>query len=237
MFTIKHLFHSPKGDGTDSSLVRPSNWNDTHDVEASVDGVVIGRAVGAGPGSMTELPITSIIPPGFVTLFAGAAAPTGWLLCNAQIVSQLTYPALYAVILGTYNLGGETSQQFRVPDLRGRAPFGPDAGTGRITAYIPNASTPGSGGGQQQNQPRVYGTVDVSVSGSVSGTTGGPSGPFQSVPNGADVGVATSGHTHAWSEVNITFSGSGGIRNDGNNVTDAMSNLPPLIIMNYIIKT
>jgi hypothetical protein len=30
--TVKHKFQSAKSDGADATLVRPSNWNDTHDV-------------------------------------------------------------------------------------------------------------------------------------------------------------------------------------------------------------
>ena len=37
--TIKHKFVSPKADGADTSIVRPSNWNDEHDLAGLATGV------------------------------------------------------------------------------------------------------------------------------------------------------------------------------------------------------
>lgn len=58
------------------------------------------------------------VPPGAVFWFAGANAPTGYLLCNGQLLNRAgTYYNLFLAI-GTYhNTGGETPQQFRVPNL------------------------------------------------------------------------------------------------------------------------
>jgi hypothetical protein len=35
--TLKHKFQSPKSDGGDNTLVRPSNWNDDHDLTLATD--------------------------------------------------------------------------------------------------------------------------------------------------------------------------------------------------------
>lgn len=35
--TITHTFTSPKADGADATLVRPSNWNDTHTIAAGYE--------------------------------------------------------------------------------------------------------------------------------------------------------------------------------------------------------
>ena len=51
--SIKHKFTSAKTDGTDATLIRPSNWNDEHDLECSAD-KVLGRAT-AGTGAVEEL--------------------------------------------------------------------------------------------------------------------------------------------------------------------------------------
>ena len=61
-----------------------------------------------------------------VSPFAGSNAPDGWQMCNGQELSQTTYSSLFAVIGTTYNTGGETSGNFRVPDLRGRVVAGLD---------------------------------------------------------------------------------------------------------------
>lgn len=69
------------------------------------------------------------IPSGIVMPFAGAAAPTGYLLCDGSAISRTTYAALFAVIGTTYDtqfneLTGATwaapaGTHFRVPDYRG----------------------------------------------------------------------------------------------------------------------
>jgi microcystin-dependent protein len=60
-------------------------------------------------------------PVGTVSMFAGAAAPTGWLLCQGQTVNYADYPLLAAV----FGVSGGT---FTLPDLRQRVPVG--SGTG-----------------------------------------------------------------------------------------------------------
>lgn len=58
-------------------------------------------------------------PAGIIAPFAGTSAPSGWLTCEGQAVSQTTYAALYAAIGATWNTGGEGVGNFRLPDLRG----------------------------------------------------------------------------------------------------------------------
>lgn len=66
---------------------------------------------------------------GIVTAFAGAVAPTGYLLCNGQAVSRTAYSRLFGVI-GTSYGAGDGSTTFNVPDLRGEFVRGLDAGRG-----------------------------------------------------------------------------------------------------------
>lgn len=67
--------------------------------------------------------------PGVVADFAGAAAPSGWLLCDGAAVSRSTYAALFAAI-GTAWGVGDGSTTFNVPDLRGRVTVGVGTGAG-----------------------------------------------------------------------------------------------------------
>jgi hypothetical protein len=54
---IVHRFISEKADGPDSTLAKPSDWNDTHDVETDgAGGMVVGRDT-SGPGPLQELPL------------------------------------------------------------------------------------------------------------------------------------------------------------------------------------
>lgn len=70
-----------------------------------------------------------LVPTGTVFAFAGATAPSGWLLCDGTAYSQTTYAALFSVLASTYNTqinpttnaawATPTAGTFRVPDYRG----------------------------------------------------------------------------------------------------------------------
>lgn len=53
--SLKHAFASAKSDGTDATLIQPSNWNAEH-VWTAAAGVVLGRDT-SGAGNIQELPI------------------------------------------------------------------------------------------------------------------------------------------------------------------------------------
>ena len=62
------------------------------------------------------------VPPGLGPLpWAGAVAPTGWLLCEGQSLLVSAYPDLFAAIGYTY---GGAGANFNVPDARGRFVLG-----------------------------------------------------------------------------------------------------------------
>ncbi len=81
-------------------------------VAASVSGIVSEITA--------RFPVASVIP------YAGATAPTGWLLADGAAVSRATYSDLFAVIGTTYG-AGDGSTTFNVPNLKGRIPVGQDA--------------------------------------------------------------------------------------------------------------
>lgn len=53
--SLKHLFTSPKADGTDSTLVQPSNWNAEHQLRMAT-ARIIGRTT-AGTGAAEEISV------------------------------------------------------------------------------------------------------------------------------------------------------------------------------------
>lgn len=65
----------------------------------------------------------SLIPPGVMWDFAGASAPTGWLLCDGSAVSRATYSALFTAIGTAYGTGDGTTT-FNLPDCRSRSTVG-----------------------------------------------------------------------------------------------------------------
>jgi hypothetical protein len=51
--SLKHKFVSAKSDGADATIVRPSNWNDEHDLLVN-ESTILGR-VSSGTGAAEEL--------------------------------------------------------------------------------------------------------------------------------------------------------------------------------------
>ena len=88
------------------------------------------------------------VPPGAIMDFAGAAAPSGWLLCQGQSLSTTTYAALFAAIGYLY---GGSGANFNVPDLGGRVTAGKETTATRLTtagAGIDGATLGAAGGTQ-----------------------------------------------------------------------------------------
>ncbi len=86
------------------------------------------------------------VPAGTVLSFAGAQAPTGFLLCDGRAVSRLQYATLYQTIGIAWNLPGTPGDQFNLPDLRGRTAVGAGQGGGLTTRVL--AAT----GGEEMHQ-------------------------------------------------------------------------------------
>lgn len=63
--------------------------------------------------------LSSAVPTGTVSAFAGSTAPSGYLLCNGNAISRTTYATLFSAIGTTYGTGNG-STTFNLPDLRGR---------------------------------------------------------------------------------------------------------------------
>ena len=175
------------------------------------------------------------LPSGIIMPFAGTSVPSGgWLWCNGQAVSQTTYANLFAAIGTTFN-NSPGAGNFNVPDMRGNAPFGRDnmggAGvTGRITTAVSSiaGSTLGTIGGNQEIAQHTHNL------------------PWLQNGAGGSTGIAASTGT-LWSAANGTPPswkvGTDATTSNNNALaasTDtpaASANMPPAIILNYLIKT
>jgi microcystin-dependent protein len=94
------------------------------------NGVLIDAWSNVSIPTVPAIPATTSVPTGGLVPFAGAAAPTGFLLCDGTAVSRSTYAALFAICGTAYGVGNG-STTFNLPDLRGRFPMGKStAGTG-----------------------------------------------------------------------------------------------------------
>lgn len=81
---------------------------------------------------------------GEIRMFAGNFAPTGWAMCNGQLLSVSLAPDLFSVLGTTY--GGDGRTTFALPDLRGRVPLHHGNGPGL------RARTLGEEGGEEEVQ-------------------------------------------------------------------------------------
>ena len=186
--------------------------------------VSIGGTI-TGPG---------IVPSGTVLPYAGASAPSGYLLSFGQNVSRSTYAALFTAIGTTYSVG-DGSSTFGIPDLRGRAVAGQDdmGGTSadRLTAPI-NGDTLGAAGGSESHTlltTELAGHQHLLFADAEGGLV---------YPTASNY-VAKKGN---WgSSNNYQASGTGTVASLGLSSSSgggqAHNNVQPTIVLNYIIKT
>ena len=169
-----------------------------------------------GTAWVTEAGGNPGLPSGMLAPFAGTTAPSGWELCYGQAVSRTAYANLFAVVGTTYGTG-DGSTTFNLPDLRGRTPFGKDNMGGTTASRVTSSSgitgtTLGASGGNQLLQS--HGHNFQSDAGAVAvGFTGLASSALR---------PSTANYTQTGS---TTSSGGG-----------SSENMPPAIILNYIIK-
>jgi microcystin-dependent protein len=183
-------------------------------------------------------------PVGSLQAYAGASAPTGWLLCDGGQTLITAYPELYSVLGTTYGSltngsGGAGSTHFRVPDLRGRVPIGAGTGAGQgasgsgaPSGTALTARTRGGFGGDERLQTHTH-TQDAH--GHTLG--GGQSFGTNFGPNAG--GVATFGLSVAIVNTN-TYQGPYSAQNttatNQNAGSGSSENMPPFLVTNYIIR-
>jgi microcystin-dependent protein len=150
-------------------------------------------------------PASGGTPVGSVIDYAGAAAPTGWLLCYGQAVSRATYSDLFTAISTVYG-SGDGSTTFNLPDLRGRVTAGQDDMGGTSANRLTNQSggiegdTLGATGGAETHtlttaQLAVHSHNYTYTAGGAAGGGGLESGTF-STPVSTPTTNAGSGEAH-----------------------------------------
>jgi microcystin-dependent protein len=223
----------------------------------------------SGTSWVTEAGAAAPLPSGMLAPYAGATAPTGWLICDGGTFSATAYPQLAAVLGSTY--GTISGDNYRLPDLRGRTVAGKDSVVGtsaanRITSGVSGvtATTLGATGGDerlhQHSHPNSLTSATVAASGhthnhfSPIGLNSGTNmiiNPGSSLMDGLgsyniyDIqtgsGQYASAGTVTYERWYVTSSGPSadttvGISNANNTQTGTSQNLPPTIVLNYIIK-
>lgn len=170
--------------------------------------------LGTKPVDSYLCPIGSIMP------YAGQsvlpASLSGWLLCDGAAYGSTVYPGLYEIIGSSYNTtNGQSAPAtgyFRVPDLRGMTLLG-------VNTAITDFNAIGKYGGAKtvalttSEMPAHTHTQIAKYSG---GTSSGAHVNLDTTINNNDYGYAQTGST-----------GSG----------SAHENMPPYVVINYLIKT
>ena len=107
-----------------------------------------------------------------IRIFAGNFAPTGWALCNGQLLPISQNTALFSLLGTTY--GGDGKSNFALPNMQGSAPMQAGQGPGLSLRDL------GESGGQQTVTLLV--TEMPAHSHSVeAGASGGQPGPGNNV--------------------------------------------------------
>ena len=196
-----------------------------------------------------------VFPAGVMLHFAGAAAPTGWLICDGTAVSRATYPSLFSAVGTTYG-AGDGSTTFNLPDTRGRViaskhtsgtfqTLGATGGEETHTTTVNEMPSHNHGGVTGNTQPTAGNdspdhthqtSVTVNDNNGASGIIGGLT---RVAGKGITVGEGTAGlafasggrsafHSHTISSHSHTVSSQGG--------GAAHNNLQPYIVFNHIIR-
>ncbi len=141
--SLKHKFESPKTDGADTSLVRPSNWNAEHDllIDASK---IVGRTT-AGTGSAEEIGVSSELTLAGGTLGVASSLGGKDFTGPTTVAVNSTSPALRVTQTGTGNAfvvedSASTDATPFVIDTNGRVIVGKDS-TQAISGSIPQTQT------------------------------------------------------------------------------------------------
>jgi len=195
------------------------------------------RNLAPGTNPTDAATVSQGTPVGSVMDYAGANAPSGWMLCFGQAISRTAYAALFAAIGTTYG-AGDGSTTFNLPDLRGRVSAGRDnmggSAAGRLNASVAG-SVLGAAGGAQAHVLSL-GEMPLHNHGGITTASGAYSQSFgavlvngfgtNSLPQNGGAGFTTltvnaPNHQH-------------GIPAQGGNT--AHNNVQPTLILNKIIK-
>lgn len=159
---------------------------------------------------------------GEIKMYGGSAAPTGWMICDGSAISRTTYATLYGVI-GTKYGAGNGSSTFNIPDLEGRVPVGLDS---TITDFNDRGKTGGSKTHQLTEAELAKHHHGIAQEVAAGGGTDGREVDYSTGKQNNTTYIEE--FTHA----NGTYPY---IKENGGDA--AHENMPPYVIVNYIIKT
>ena len=190
------------------------------------------RTADAATAAATAASITAAAPAGTVSAYVGAAAPTGWLLCDGSAVSRTTYASLFAACGTTYG-AGDGSTTFNLPDLRGRVIVAVDGGAGRVTANNTLGASSGteahthtSAAHTHTSAAHTHGVsaTHTHTSAAHTHTLGDSAVADITFPSGGNVLHIRAVNANTWTENRTATLATNGAANSANNTTGAALN-------------
>lgn len=160
---------------------------------------------------------------GQIIIFAGNFAPSGWAMCNGQLIPISQNTALFSILGTTYGGDGETT--FALPDMRGRACVHMGQGVG--SSYVIGQT------GGVENVSLTAGTTPAHTHGVMAAATGNSATPGP---------TAVLGTSPTTTSAYIPLpSSTGGTTLAPTTISPAGSGLPhenrqPFLAMNYVIS-
>lgn len=154
-----------------------------------------------------------------IRLMSFVYPPKGWAQCNGQLLAINQNQALFSLLGTTY--GGNGTQTFALPDLRGRVPI--HFGQGGASYYALGQS----GGSESTALTTAESAHNHGLAASSStATVAAPAGKYPAASASRNIAYASSADT-ALNAAAITTAGSGG--------GQAHNNMQPSLVIEYCI--
>lgn len=219
-----------------------SDWDTTAGNNTDVGGINIDEGMSGGDVNnaireiMAQIKAfsTTVVPAGTVQAYIGTTAPSGWLFLNGDTLgsagstatqSSDDYQTLYELLWNSFaqteaevldggrgasaNADWTANKRITLPDATGRAIFGKEASATRLTSAVSlDGGVLGKAGGDQNMPSHTH---------PLPGNTG------RALPSGG-------------SDTSVEIGG-GVVGNTNSAGTGTAGNVPPAIILNWIIKT
>jgi microcystin-dependent protein len=158
-----------------------------------------------------------------IRIFAGNFAPSGWAMCNGQLLPIAQNTALFSLV-GTY-YGGDGRATFGLPNLQGSMPIHQGQGPGLTNRNM------GETGGEQSltllssQMPQHSHTAQAA-------TVGGVNTPANTVWGESKLGK-TPLNVYAATGANNVAMNAGALAPAGGN--QPHNNMPPYLVLNFVI--
>jgi hypothetical protein len=168
--SVKHKFTSAKSDSADTSLVRPSNWNDEHNLTLASD-TILGRDT-AGTGAVEEITVSGGLEftgsggiqrsalTGDVTASAGSGTTT--IANDAVTYAKMQNASTSDVVLGRASAGTGNIEEISCT-AAGRALLDDADAAAQRTTLGAAASGAITGSGLTQTTSRILGRTTAST--------------------------------------------------------------------------